>query len=242
MIFYTTFPKIPFISPKFKNIAQFAPSLGFLIGLIQSSIYLVLTNNSWSILASILICIASGYLITGGLHIDGLMDTFDGIFAGKKKLLKAMRDSKVGSFGVQSLFFITLIQIACLLKIQSQIIFVLPICLFWGRFSTLIFIDKFKYINHKAKSISHKKYWNGLKKESLISKFLIFIFIIYYFLSFTTTPILFLNLTLLCIGFFVSYKIPKVLGNKIGGFNGDACGASVIIVETIMLFIYAILL
>ena len=88
-IFYTTFPKIPFISPKFKNIAQFAPSLGFLIGLIQSSIYLVLTNNSWSILASILICIASGYLITGGLHIDGLMDTFDGIFAGKKKLLKA---------------------------------------------------------------------------------------------------------------------------------------------------------
>ena len=242
MIFYTTFPKIPFISPKFKNIAQFAPSLGFLIGLIQSSIYLVLTNNSWSILASILICIASGYLITGGLHIDGLMDTFDGIFAGKKKLLKAMRDSKVGSFGVQSLFFITLIQIACLLKIQSQIIFVLPICLFWGRFSTLIFIDKFKYINNKAKSISHKKYWNGLKKESLISIFLIFIFIIYYFLSFTTTPILFLNLTLLCLGFFVSYKIPKVLGNKIGGFNGDACGASVVIVETIMLFIYAILL
>ena len=56
------------------------------------------------------------------------MDTFDGLFAGKKKRLKAMKDSKVGSFGVQSLVFITLIQIACLLKIQSKIVFILPIC------------------------------------------------------------------------------------------------------------------
>tara|TARA_B100000900_G_scaffold72978_1_gene58096 strand:- start:1512 stop:1652 length:141 start_codon:yes stop_codon:yes gene_type:complete len=43
-------------------------------------------------------------------------------------------------------------------------------------------------------------------------------------------------------GFFISYKIPKILGRKIGGFNGDACGASVVLVETTMLFIHAILL
>ena len=118
-IFYTTFPKIPLINPEFKNIAQFAPPLGFFIGTMQSYIFLFLRTNSWSIYASALICLASGYLITGGLHLDGLMDTFDGIFAGKKKRLKAMKDSKVGSFGVQSLFFITLIQIACILKIQT---------------------------------------------------------------------------------------------------------------------------
>ena len=168
-IFYTTFPKIPLINPEFKNIAQFAPPLGFLIGTIQSYIFLFLTTNSWSIYASALICLASGYLITGGLHIDGLMDTFDGIFAGKKKRLKAMKDSKVGSFGVQALVFITLIQIACILKIQNLIIFVLPICLFWGRFSNLFFIEKFKYMSYKKKSFSHKKFWNGFKKESLIS-------------------------------------------------------------------------
>ena len=75
-IFYTTFPKIPLINPEFKNIAQFAPPLGFLIGTIQSYIFLFLRTNSWSIYASTLICLASGYLITGGLHIDGLMDTF----------------------------------------------------------------------------------------------------------------------------------------------------------------------
>ena len=136
-IFYTTFPKVPFVSPRFKNIAQFAPSIGFFIGLLQSCIFTFLRANSWSLHSSALICLASGYFITGGLHLDGLMDTFDGIFAGEKKRLKAMKDSKVGSFGVQSLFLITFIQIACILKIESQIIFVLPICLFWGRFSNL---------------------------------------------------------------------------------------------------------
>ena len=233
---------MPFISPKFKNIAQFAPILGFFIGLIQSLIYLLLRNNSWSVYASVPICLASGYLITGGLHLDGLMDTFDGIFAGKNKCLKAMKDSQVGAFGVQSLFFITLIQIACLIKVQNLIIIILPICLFWGRFSTLIYIDKFKYITLETKSISHKKYWNGFKKESFVSLIFICIFVIYYLTVNNPVQFIIQKTFLLFIGFFISYLIPKILGSKIGGFTGDACGASVVLVETTMLFIHAVLL
>jgi len=241
-IFYTTFPKIPLINPEFKNIAQFAPPLGFFIGTIQSYVFLFLRTNSWSIHSSALICLASGYLITGGLHLDGLMDTFDGIFAGKKRRLKAMKDSKVGSFGVLALVFITLIQIACIMKIQNLVIFVLPICLFWGRFSNLFFIEKFKYMSYKKKSVSHKKFWNGFKKESLISIIFLLIFIAYQFVSITSQAILIKFLILILIGIFLSYCIPNILGNKIGGFNGDACGASVVLVETAMLFMHAILL
>ena len=240
-IFYTTFPKIPLINPEFKNIAQFAPVLGFFIGTIQSYIFLFLRTNSWSIYSSALICLASGYLITGGLHLDGLMDTFDGIFAGKKRRLKAMKDSKVGSFGVQALVFITLIQIACILKIQNLVIFVLPICLFWGRFSNLFFIEKFKYISFKKKSISHKKFWNGLKKESLISIFFLLIFMVYQFVSITSQAILIKFLILILIGIILSYSIPNMLGNRIGGFNGDACGASIVLVETAMLFMLSLI-
>ena len=241
-IFYTTFPKIPLIIPEFKNIAQFAPPLGFFIGTIQSFIFIFLRASSWPIYPSALICLASGYLITGGLHLDGLMDTFDGIFAGKKKRLKAMKDSKVGSFGVQSLVFITLIQIACIIKIQSQIFIVLPICLFWGRFSNLFFIEKFKYRSYKKKSISHKKFWKGLKKECLISIIFLFIFIAYQFVSITSQTILIKSFFLVLIGIFLSYFISNILGKKIGGFNGDACGAGIVLVETAMLLMHAIVL
>ena len=171
------------------------------------------------------------------------MDTFDGIFAGRKKRIKAMKDSNVGAFGVQSLILITLIQIACILKINSQIIFVLPICLFWGRFSNLFLIENFEYISFKRKSISHKKYWKGFKKESLISIiFLASLILFQFILYFQAEQILIKNLLLLLIGLFVSYKIPNIIGEKIDGFNGDSCGASIVIVETSMLFMYAIFL
>ena len=152
-----------------------------------------------------------------------------------------MKESKVGSFGVQSLVFITLIQIACILKIQNQMIIVLPICLFWGRFSNLFFIEKFKYITFKKKSISHKKFWNGFKKESLISIFFLLIFVAYQIISITSQAILIKFLILILIGIFLSYSIPNILGNIIGGFNGDACGASVVLVETAMLFMLSLI-
>lgn len=40
--------------------------------------------------------------ITGGLHIDGLADTFDGIYSNRDrdKVLEIMKDSHIGAFGV----------------------------------------------------------------------------------------------------------------------------------------------
>ena len=241
-IFFTIFPKLPLIPPKFKNIAQYAPFLGIFIGYLQSLIFITFKNNSWPIFASASICIASGYLITGGIHIDGLMDTFDGLYAGKDKFIKAMKDSRVGAFGVQAIIFITLIQLASITKINDQIFTVLPICLFWGRVSTLIYIDKFKYFNYKRKYFSHQKHWRGINKESRLS-ILILIFLGSYNLIVSDSyQIIFKTLLLLITGFLCSWKIPMFLGRKTGGVNGDTCGASIVLTETIMLFIYAIAL
>ena len=44
------------------------------------------------------------------------------------------------------------------------------------------------------------------------------------------------------IGMFFAWRIPLWLGHQTGGVNGDTCGASVVLTETIMLFIYAIVL
>ena len=241
-IFFTIFPKIPLIQPRFKNIAQYAPFLGIFIGYIQSLIFISLKNNSWPIFAAASICIASGLLITGGLHIDGLMDTFDGLYAGKDKFIKAMKDSRVGAFGVQAIILITLIQLASLMKIEDKIFHVLPICLFWGRVSTLIYIDKFKYFNYKRKSFSHQKYWRGLNKESQLSVFILILFGSYNLIISDSSFLIFKKLLLVIIGFICSWKIPMLLGQKTGGVNGDTCGASIVLTETIMLFIYAIAL
>jgi adenosylcobinamide-GDP ribazoletransferase len=45
--------------------------------------------------------------MTGGLHLDGLGDTFDGILSGRSRdrMLAIMKDSRVGSFGVLAVWF-----------------------------------------------------------------------------------------------------------------------------------------
>jgi len=241
-IFFTIFPKLPLIHPRFKNITQYAPVLGIFIGYIQSLIFICLKNNLWPIFASASICIASGFLITGGLHIDGLMDTFDGLYAGKDKFIKALKDSRVGAFGVQAIILITLIQLASLMKLEDKIFDVLPICLFWGRLSTLIYIEKFKYFNYKRKSFSHQKYWRGLNKESRVSILVLILLVSYNLIISATYILIFKKLLLFIIGFLFAWRMPILLGQKTGGVNGDTCGASIILTETIMLFIYAIVL
>ena len=228
------------MKPKFKNIAQFSPPLGLIIGFIQCLLYKPLIINSWSPIASAIICLVSGYVLTGGLHIDGLMDTFDGIYANKKKRLKAMKDSRVGSFGVLAMFIFSLIQLASIIQLENNLIYSLPICLFWGRFSTLIYIEKFKYISYKSKTLSHKKYWRGLKKEAFISILFLLIIVTFNFSTYSSFQEIIKNISLLLISLFCSFQIPQILGKKIGGFNGDSCGACIIICETILLLTHSI--
>jgi len=239
-IFYTIFPELPFLKPKFQNIAQFSPALGLIIGLIQCLIFKLLIINSWTPIASSIICLVSGYILTGGLHIDGLMDTFDGIYADKKRKLKAMKDSRVGSFGVLAMVTFSLIQLASIIQLENNLIFSLPICLFWGRFSTLIYIEKFKYVSYKSKTISHKKYWRGLKQEAIISILFLAIIIILNFSTSNSYEDIIKHLILLFISVICSFQVPRILGKKIGGFNGDSCGACIIICETTLLLTHAI--
>ena len=239
-IFYTIFPKLPFIKPKFKNIAQFSPVIGFIIGLIQCFLFKFLIISSWPTITSAIICLVSGFFFTGGLHFDGLMDTFDGLYANKKRMFKAMKDSRVGSFGVLAMIACTLLQLASLIKIGNNLIYILPICLFWGRFSTLVYIEEFKYISYKSKTISHKKYWRGLKKEATASILFLALIIILYFSTSNSYQEIAKPLSLLFISIVCSFKVPRILGKKIGGFNGDSCGACVVLCETSLLLTHAI--
>ena len=174
--------------------------------------------------------------------MDGLMDTFDGLYAGKDKFIKAMKDSRVGAFGVQAVILIILVQLASLIKIGDKVFYILPVCLFWGRASILIYIDKFKYFNYKRKSFSHQKNWRGLNKESRLSTFILILLGLYNLIFIDSYFLILKRLLLLFIGFLFAWRIPILLGNKTGGVNGDTCGASIVLTETIMLFTHAIAL
>ena len=70
--------------------------------------------------AALLVCLT--VLITGGLHLDGLADTVDGLGGGQtpEERRRIMKDSRVGAFGVLSLILVLLLKFAFFLAAGEQ--------------------------------------------------------------------------------------------------------------------------
>lgn len=93
----------------FRKIVRFFPIIGLIIGLFEVSVYLACFKIFSENIAAFF-TVLSHLFITGGMHIDGLSDTVDGIFSGKSKdrILEIMKDSRVGTFGSLAIIFLIL--------------------------------------------------------------------------------------------------------------------------------------
>ena len=93
----------------------FFPIIGLIIGLFNYALYLAalaILPQGGVFLAAVFAVIGN-ILITGGLHFDGLADTCDGIFSGRKKerILEIMKDSHIGTFGTIAIIVDLLLRI-----------------------------------------------------------------------------------------------------------------------------------
>lgn len=99
---------------------SYFPLVGMLIGSV-----LVLVHITGKIFLPLLVVdsliLAVLIALTGAMHLDGFMDTIDGLAGGKNKeeILEIMKDSRVGAIGVASVF--------CLLVSKLCLIHELPV-------------------------------------------------------------------------------------------------------------------
>ncbi|NBZ87255.1 adenosylcobinamide-GDP ribazoletransferase [Stagnihabitans tardus] len=95
------------VSPAYSEAAMAAsprwyPAAGVLVGAVGA---LVWGLAPWPPLVSALVTLAVMVAVTGGLHEDGLADTFDGLggVRPKERAMEIMRDSRIGTYGVLAL-------------------------------------------------------------------------------------------------------------------------------------------
>src|SRR6266566_4603571 len=103
------------------------PLVGLLLALLLWLLVLILAPLvPQLVLAALLVVML--VVLTGGLHLDGLMDSCDGLFGGstRERKLEIMRDSRVGSFGVLGATCILLLKFALFASIRVH---VLPLAL-----------------------------------------------------------------------------------------------------------------
>ncbi len=93
-----------------------APLVGILLGLAGGAVFWLASSLGLPPLAAGLLTVLATFLLTGGLHEDGLADVADGFGGGQdqKRKLAIMRDSRIGSYGSAALIFSVALRAAAL--------------------------------------------------------------------------------------------------------------------------------
>jgi len=128
--------------------AVFYPLVGLLIGVILAASYWIL-NLFMPPLLSATLTVVLMVLLTGGLHLDGLADTFDGLAAahkGEGMGKEVMRRPDIGAIGVIVLVLLLLTKIVTLGMIEEQYVYgaliIIPVL---GRWAMLFAIYFYPY-------------------------------------------------------------------------------------------------
>jgi adenosylcobinamide-GDP ribazoletransferase len=95
------------------------PAVGLLLGAVAAGVMVLVQGNGASpyrLLLGAAVAVALLGLLTGGLHLDGLADTADGLGSRRPAAdaLAVMRRSDTGPLGVASLVLVLLIQVTAL--------------------------------------------------------------------------------------------------------------------------------
>lgn len=219
--FFSTIPvkNYQFIESELGKGIRLVPLVGVIIGLLLGSISIIFNELLDKELTAFLILVFYIFL-TGGLHLDGVADTCDGIFShrSKDRILEIMKDSRIGAFGVISLIILLLGYWVFLSKSSLYVIFLFPvigrsIALFTCRISTYARGEGFgNQFIIEAKNI---------RSLIVLISYIIFICIGSAFL-YEFGVIIALVFTFLFIAF-----ITKRINQKLGGITGDVIGFTI---------------
>jgi adenosylcobinamide-GDP ribazoletransferase len=237
-IFYSVLPAAPWIQPRFARIARFAPWIGAVLGGLQALLWAVLAGRVPP-LAQVALVLALALWLTGGLHMDGAMDTADGLAAGERRL-EAMDDSRVGASGAQALALLLLLRGAALACLGPAAPLALVWAAVWGRVAPLAAMAHFPYLRPGGSAAFHRHHWAGLAVE-LRPTLLLLLALTPATLALLPRagPLATLPIVLLA-GLLPALAVPRWLGRRLGGHSGDSYGACVEWSETLALLLSAL--
>ncbi|MEB3278308.1 MAG: adenosylcobinamide-GDP ribazoletransferase [Lyngbya sp.] len=155
--FYTCLPVPLSWTLEFRGIARLAPLIGIMIGAILGLLDTGLNLLGFPSLLRSALIVVGGIAITGGLHLDGAMDTADGLaVTDPNRRLEVMADSLTGAFGVMAAVAIVLLKTAALTDLDEYRALALMAGWGWGRWGQLVAIARYPYLKAVGKGAFHK--------------------------------------------------------------------------------------
>ena len=202
------------------------PLVGLILGAILLGLHyglsLVLPA---SIVNALLIIIL--VILTGAHHLDGFIDTCDGVIAGKskKERLAIMSDTKVGAFGIVGVVLLLLLKYVSLSSVPILPALLLMPTLSRWTMASMIFI--FPYAKSSGMGLAFKQgaTWQRLTIATIISLIIAIALLKWW------------GLVLMAAVWLIAFGIASSFHSRLGGLTGDNYGAINEISEVLLLLL-----
>lgn len=213
----------------FKNVVSFWPYAGIITGGIGAGV-MYGASFLFPATVAVILGVAARVLATGALHEDGLADFFDGFGGGTDKaaVLRIMKDSHIGSYGVLGLIFYFALLVAVLASLPIEIAAPLFFCgdILCKSISSGI-VNLLPYARPEEESKNKLIYNKAQGAMSLVNAVLV-VLMVWVFYS-TLLP--FEAVYAIAAPMVVFILLIHYMRYRIQGYTGDCCGATFLITE-----------
>ena len=234
LTFYTRLPAPKWVIYSEENLnraSAYFPLVGILVAILSYGVF-QLAHLAFPMDLSLLMSMGASLLITGAFHEDGFADLCDGFGGGWQQadILRIMKDSRLGTYGVSGLFFILALKWVSLSAITLEYLFIsLILAHALSRAFSISLIALLPYVQadsqSKAKPIALQ--WHGKDLALAWCWAIIPLFFI---------PIYSAGLLLL-VGLLATLIIRQWFQRRLQGYTGDALGASQQIQEVLVYWV-----
>ncbi|MBD2108663.1 adenosylcobinamide-GDP ribazoletransferase [Nodosilinea sp. FACHB-13] len=233
ILFYTKLPLPPGWQPRFEGIAPLAPVVGLGLGLSLVAVDFALAQLGMPTLTRSALVIGLGVWLTGGLHLDGAMDTADGLAVmDPQRRLAVMADSHSGAFGVMAAIAILGLKTLALAELATGHGWVLVAAMVWGRWGQVVAIARYPYLRAEGKGALHREHLRSPQDWLLGLSLALGIHGLWLWRQ--PEQILLIGISLVG-GLVAPLLIGAWLDYRLGGHTGDTYGATVEWTETLLL-------
>ncbi|TFE19730.1 adenosylcobinamide-GDP ribazoletransferase [Cohnella luojiensis] len=221
---------IPYTDAHFRRSVVFYPYVGLLIGLIVTVAGFLLDPVFPASVSGILL-VALWTLLSGALHLDGLMDTADGLLShrSRERMLEIMKDSRVGAMGVIVCVFYIGLKIALTISLledrREEGLMLLMLIPVWSRNFMVTAIAGWPYAR-KEQGLG-SLYRSARMKHAVISglgAILLSAAILFLIFGWTGTAGLVI-LSFAFVSYGIGFAMAAAISRKLGGLTGDVYGA-----------------
>ena len=238
LMMFTRLPLWKFVQVDKKyytEVLKYWPLVGYLTGLTTAAVLWFLSGYMPALPACVLAVIAR-LLLTGALHEDGLADFFDGFGGGttRDKILSIMKDSHIGCYGTISLiaYFMLYVSLLSVFDDAEAFMIILSADCF-SKLCAAVMINTLPYVRKEEESKTSLLY----KKIGMPSFLIVGIIAVLplFFIADSLIILAVIPAILMALG------LRGYMKKKIGGYTGDCCGASVLLIEQAFYFGAAII-